>query len=85
MNRTFYHVLFLALCAAVLVVLLRAPEVRTPRIPSDEIHAEPKQYKRCGRCHTDGEGPAMPPDHRTAPGEVRIDHLKCYFCHKPAR
>ncbi|GAB4272293.1 MAG: hypothetical protein Kow0092_27310 [Deferrisomatales bacterium] len=85
--KKWYHLAFLAVCAAVVLVLLRAPEVTTPRLPVDADHADRKDYPRCPTCHgADGERP-MPDtgDHRHVDeqGTLRADYAKCYFCHKP--
>jgi hypothetical protein len=81
MKRWWYHLMFVAVCAAVLAFLLRAPEVTTPRIPSDADHRDRKDYARCPGCHGLGSAAPMPRDHVTD-GELRQDHVKCYFCHK---
>ncbi len=84
MSRTFLHFLFLALCAVVLIVLLKAPPVSTPRLPPDQNHAQPKEYSRCPSCHGADADTAMPEDHFGTDAKPRTDHVKCYFCHKPA-
>ena len=81
--KKWYHVLFVAVCGLVLVVLLNAPEVTTPRLPADDTHADRKDYPRCPECHLGDVPGAMPEDHLTAAGGLASNHIKCYFCHKP--
>ncbi len=83
MSRTFLHFLFLALCAVILIVLLKAPPVSTPRLPPDRTHADREEYARCPSCHGADADHAMPEDHFGPDGGPRADHVKCYFCHKP--
>jgi len=81
--KKWYHLLFVVLCAGVLVVLLNAPEVTTARLPGDATHADRKDYPRCPQCHgKDSESP-MPETHFLTSGDLAPNHLKCYFCHKP--
>jgi hypothetical protein len=81
--KKWYHLLFAAVCAAVLLVLLNAPEVTTPRLPADATHADRNDYPSCPGCHGSDADSAMPEDHLTAADSVAASHLKCYFCHKP--
>jgi hypothetical protein len=82
--KKWYHLLFLAVCAAVFLVLWAAPPEKTARLPRDDVHATPKEYAGCPSCHMPGSQAPMPGDHY-APGPVlRGDHAKCYMCHKPA-
>lgn len=81
--KKWYHFLFVAVCLAVLLFLLRAPEVTTPRLPRDANHEDRKQYERCPACHEAGSDVPMPDDHLAEDGVLRPDHAKCYFCHKP--
>ena len=83
--KKWYNIAFVAVCAVVLVVLLKAPPVKTARTPLDETHKTPKVYEGCPTCHVPGgKGPEMIADHYTKSGELRPDHVKCYMCHKPA-
>lgn len=81
--KMWYHLAFVAICTAVLLFLLNAPEVSTPRLPGDTIHQDRKDYPRCPSCHGPDTESAMPKDHFGAQDKIRSDHLKCYFCHKP--
>ena len=82
--KKWYHLAFILVCATVVVVLLNAPEVTTPRLPDDANHADRKDYPRCPSCHgANAEEVPMPEDHFGSDGALRPDHLKCYFCHKP--
>ena len=83
MGKRWIHVLFVAVCAAVLIVLLRAPEITTPRLPADTDHADRKAYTNCPSCHGADSANPMTADHGTESTELRPDHVKCYFCHKP--
>lgn len=75
------NTLFLCGTIALLILLFRAPEETTARLPRDEIHQKfyeiksKKQAERqCGTCHTaTGEYP-LPASH-PAP-------YRCFFCHK---
>lgn len=85
--KKWYNLAFLAICAIVLVVLLRAPPVSTPRLPQDDTHADRKDYPRCPTCHGPDSSVPMPHagehTHITEAGVLRPDYAKCYFCHKP--
>lgn len=81
--KKWYHLAFVVVCAAVLAVLLNAPDVKTPRLPADETHRDRKDYPRCPSCHgTEAQSP-MPDTHFGVDRALRPDHQKCYFCHKP--
>ncbi|MBI5015134.1 MAG: hypothetical protein HZB55_06530 [Deltaproteobacteria bacterium] len=86
MNRTWYHVLFVAVVAAVILVLWKAPPVTTPRLPRDADHADRRQYERCPSCHGAGSEKPMPKGgthaHFVEGGGVRGDYVKCYLCHR---
>ncbi len=85
MNKNWFHVLFVAVCATVLVVLLRAPDIQTPRLPADADHADSKAFAACPACHGAGSDAPMPDDHLAGGEGLRADHAKCYFCHKPGK
>ena len=75
--------IFIAVCAVILIVLLKAPPVKTPRTPDDSTHADPKKFERCPSCHLPGgEGPRVREDH-LKDGQLLPSHAKCYMCHKP--
>jgi cytochrome c5 len=72
---------FAAVCAAILIFLLNAPEETTAPLPKDEIHAgfydikgKKAAEKFCGQCHDNGKEAPLPKDH---PPKYR-----CLFCHK---
>lgn len=82
MKRYLWTVGFVVVCATVLVVLLKAPPVKTARIPDTPDHKEYKQYERCPACHLPGgKGPEAAKDH-IKNGNLLPDHVKCYMCHK---
>jgi hypothetical protein len=83
--KKWYHVAFLALCAAVLLILWAAPPEKTSRLPADADHADRKDYARCPSCHGPESASPMPPDHVNEERLLRADHVKCYMCHKPAK
>jgi len=85
MNKKWLHVLFVAVCATVLVVLLRAPDIKTPRLPTDADHADSKAFAACPPCHGADSDVPMPDDHVSGGEGLRADHAKCYFCHKPRK
>ena len=73
-------ILFLAVCAGILVFFLMAPEATTPRMPYDKDHVgRQKDYALCFSCH---EPSTMPEDHVTKDGTPPTGKFKCYFCHK---
>ena len=80
-KRTIANILFVLICGAIIIVLLRAPKESTAKLPNDLQHKEFKMMKSkeeaerlCGKCHApDGIAP-LPPDH---PPKYR-----CLFCHK---
>ena len=78
------HVGFVVVCATVLVVLLNAPDIKTPRTPDNKTHENPKIFAGCTSCHLPGgDGPEVIPDHLSGQNKLRADHVKCYLCHKP--
>ena len=78
------NLLFVVVCATVLTTLLLAPDATTPRTPGNPTHANPKKFENCGGCHLQGgEGPEVRSDHLAQSGKLRVDHRKCYMCHKP--
>jgi hypothetical protein len=81
--KKWHHLVFAGVCATVLVVLLRAPDVTTSRLPKDATHEDRRSYERCPACHGPGTDVPVPEDHVAAAGGIRPDHVKCYFCHKP--
>lgn len=83
MKKWHYHLIFVAVCLAVFLVLLRAPPVKTARLPADATHRDQRDYPRCPGCHgLDSKAP-MPSDHFGPGAALRANHAKCYFCHKP--
>ena len=80
--RKWYHVGFVLICAAVLAILLNAPEVTTPLLPRDTDHSKRKEYERCPACHGPDSDAPMSADHFGEAGEPRLDHKKCYLCHR---
>lgn len=81
--KKWMHLGFVGLCTAVLLVLWNAPEVSTPRLPRDDSHGDRKAYAGCPACHETGSGAPMTASHLGTDGNLRPDHQKCYFCHKP--
>ena len=81
--KKWYNIAFLVICAIVLTVLLKAPPVKTARTPDDATHATPKVFAPCPECHMPGcEGPEMRPYHISKDASLKLDHVKCYMCHK---
>lgn len=80
-KRKIINLLFLAVCAGLLVFLYFAPEETTSPLPEDEDHIVFHQIenkkdaeKACVGCHDqDGESP-LP--------ETHPDPYRCLFCHK---
>lgn len=87
MNRKWYHLIFVAVVAAVVLVLSKAPPVKTPRLPQDADHARRKEYDRCPSCHGADSAKPMPDEgshaHFVQGGGLRGDYVKCYLCHRP--
>ena len=80
MKRHWQTIIFLAVCSAVLVFFLLAPEGTTPRMPRDQDHAgRQKDYEVCFACHLPE---TLPEDHVLPGGKPPTGKFKCYFCHK---
>ena len=88
MKKWRYHVLFVAVCLGVFLVLRAAPPVKTPRLPADAAHEHRKDYPRCPSCHGPDSSAPMPGTgshtHLSPDGSLRGNYQKCYFCHKPS-
>ena len=84
MRKWVLNIGFLVICGTALLVLLLAPPVKTARRPNDPTHTDnPKQFEACPACHMPGgEGPEMVADHFNKAGQLKLDHQKCYMCHK---
>ncbi len=80
MNKKIQTILFVTVCAAVLIFFLMAPESTTPRMPQDGNHPKKqKDFMTCFECHP----PATLPENHTLDGKVPPEgKQKCYFCHK---
>jgi len=80
MSKKLQTILFVAVCAGVLVFFLMAPEGTTPRMPKDEHHEGRRtDFTACFKCHPPD---SLPEDH-TVDGKVPPEgKSKCYFCHK---
>ena len=84
MKKTTVRVLnatFLLFCASILVLLLKAPEESTAKVPRDDDHirfysiASKKEAESyCSDCHGPGLANALPKDHPPS--------YRCLFCHK---
>lgn len=82
MNRHWYTVIFVVVCAGILAFFLAAPPVKTPRIPETPDHKQHKEFARCPTCHLPGgNGPQVAADH-IKNGNLLPDHMKCYMCHR---
>jgi hypothetical protein len=80
------NLIFVVVCLGILAILLMAPEETTPRTPDNQVHVNPNQYENCTQCHlSGGDGPTMRADHLGKGGALRLDHTKCYMCHKPEK
>lgn len=75
------NILFLLVAAAIIFVLVEAPDETTARLPMDDTHrqfqsgmSKKEAEKQCGQCHgAKGEAP-LPPGHPPP--------YRCLFCHK---
>ncbi|HID97104.1 MAG TPA: hypothetical protein EYP57_02805 [Thermodesulfobacteriaceae bacterium] len=79
-NSLVYNIIFLIVCAGILLFLWNAPEESTVKLPVDDAHNRFHTMKKkeaeqfCRECHSpDGEAP-LPENH---PPKYR-----CLFCHK---
>lgn len=80
MSKRLQTVLFLAVCAAILVFFRMAPESTTPLMPRDSYHeGRQKDYSPCFGCHPPE---SLPEDHTTDGKTPPAGRVKCYFCHK---
>jgi len=80
MKKKTQTVLFVTVCAAVLIFFLLAPESTTPRMPRDGNH--PKRQKDFSACFVCHPPESLPEDH-TIDGKTPPEgKQKCYFCHK---
>jgi len=80
-NLLLVNILFLVICAAILIFLFNAPKETTSPLPHDDIHSrfydiEGKKAaeKFCLDCHA-----------RTGQAPLSDDHppkYRCLFCHK---
>ncbi len=82
-KENIYTVIFISVCAIILIVLLNAPPETTKPIPFDDIHKKFYSMTKkeaeafCSDCHKeDGDYP-LPKEH---PPKYR-----CLFCHKKGR
>ena len=80
-NPRLANVLFMLICAAILLVLIKAPRETTPKVPDDAqhnrlLHLKNKQEaeKSCGDCHGSAGPVPLSKDH---PPKFR-----CLLCHK---
>ncbi len=76
------HVAFVLVMAAVLTVLLMAPEKKGSYYPADETHlnavkatTKRDMHKECGKCHFKGGEYPIPDTH--------VKRTRCYGCHAP--
>jgi cytochrome c553 len=75
-----YNVLFLLVCAGILLFLLLAPPETTKPLPNDQDHQmfltmkKKEAERRCESCHG--------PDGRAALPETHPPKYRCLFCHK---
>lgn len=77
----FLNILFLLVALGILLILLKAPEESTSKLPLDDIHlpfqagmSKKKAELRCGECHRPGTEHALPEGHPPP--------YRCLFCHK---
>jgi hypothetical protein len=75
------NILFVILCASILVFLLAAPKETTSPLPHDDIHSnfftiksKKEAEKSCLNCHDQDKEAPLPDGH---PPKYR-----CLFCHK---
>ena len=80
MNKKIQTILFVTVCAAVLIFFLMAPESTTPRMPRDGNHLKKqKDFLICFECHPPE---ALPENHTVDGKKPQEGKQKCYFCHK---
>jgi hypothetical protein len=77
----FLNILFLLVALGILLILLKAPEESTAKLPLDDIHrpfqagmSKKEAELRCGECHGPGTEAALPEGHPPP--------YRCLFCHK---
>lgn len=75
------NILFVIICAGILIFLFNAPKETTAPLPHDEIHSrfydiegKKEAEKFCLECHEQDKVAPLPDDH---PPKYR-----CLFCHK---
>lgn len=75
------NILFVIVCAGILIFLLNAPEETTSHLPHDETHnrfyeieGKKEAEKYCLSCHDQDKEAPLPENH---PPKFR-----CLFCHK---
>ncbi|MBU1567938.1 MAG: hypothetical protein KJ630_20220 [Proteobacteria bacterium] len=80
-NILLINAIFTAICAAILIFLLRAPKETTAPLPHDDNHnrffsieSKKEAELSCLSCHDKGKEAALPENH---PPKYR-----CLFCHK---
>lgn len=79
-NTLLYNIIFVIICGALLVFLLRAPEESTARMPYDDNHADfygmgkKEAEKFCESCHNPEGDVPLP--------ETHPPKYRCLFCHK---
>ncbi len=80
-NLLLGNLLFVAVCAGILIFLLNAPKETTAPLPHDEMHKafyeikdKKEAEKFCLECHDQDRQAPLPKDH---PPKYR-----CLFCHK---
>ncbi len=75
-----YTVIFVVICAIILIFLLNAPPETTKKLPYDEIHkkfypmTKKEAERHCQKCHDKDKVAPLPEGH---PPKYR-----CLFCHK---
>lgn len=89
MSKKWYHLIFVGIVVAVVLVLYLAPEETTPKVPWNADHADLKNYARCAECHLQDVERPLPRQgdkiHVLPDGTLRGEFQKCYMCHKRAK